>query len=115
MNTFEDSIRSWVRLDNQLKTLQEQIKNLREERMRLTQNIHTYANANNLSDKTVNISDGRLRFSQTHSAQPLTFKFLEEALSEIIPNTETLHQIIKHVKNKREIKKTNDIKRYYNN
>lgn len=115
MSSFEENIRSWVRLDNQLKTLQERVKNLRDERSRLTHDIHNYANAHNLSDKIVNISDGRLRFSQTQSAQPLTFKFLEEALGEIIHNNETVQQIVTHIKNKREIKKTNDIKRYYNN
>ena len=115
MTSFEDNIRTWVRVENQVKTLQEQIKTLREEKNMLTQNIHHYANANNLSDKTVNISDGRLRFSETQSTQALTFRFLEEALREIIPNVETVNQILTHVKNKREVKKTPDIKRYYNN
>lgn len=115
MSSFEDNIRSWVRLDNQLKILQEQVKNLREEKTGLTQNIHQYAQNNNLSDRVVNISDGRLRFAQTQSTQALTFRFLEEALVEIIPNVETVNKILTHIKNKREVKKVPDIKRYYNN
>lgn len=115
MSSFEDNIRSWVRLDNRLKTLQEEVKNLRDERTRLTQNIHQYAQSNNLTDRTVNISDGRLRFAQTQSTQALTFRFLEEALRDIIPNVETVNQILTHVKNKREVKRIPDIKRYYNN
>ena len=115
MSSFEDNIRSWVRLDNRLKTLQEEVKNLRDERTRLTQNIYQYAQSNNLTDRTVNISDGRLRFAQTQSTQALTFRFLEEALRDIIPNVETVNQILTHVKNKREVKRIPDIKRYYNN
>jgi len=114
MSSFEDNIRSWVQVDNQLKTLQEQVKTLREQKTALTQNIHHYANANNLTDRTVNISDGRLRFSQTQSPQALTFRFLEQALAEIIPNPETVNQILTHIKNKREIRHMPDIKRYYN-
>jgi hypothetical protein len=63
--------------------------------------------------KGITISDGKLRFVETHNAQPLTFKFLETCLKELISNEEQVHKIITYIKNKREITITHDIKRSY--
>lgn len=113
MASFEDKIRNWVQIDNQLKTLNDQTRELRERKTQLTRNIHNYTQSNNLANSTVNISDGRLRFGTMQTQQALTFRFLEQCLSEIIPNQESVQQILSHIKNKREVKSTPDIKRYY--
>ena len=59
--SFEGQIQQWVSLDNQLKQLNEKVKDLRDKRNNLEENITTYASENNLSNATVKISDGKLR------------------------------------------------------
>lgn len=110
---FEENIKNWVSLDNKIKILQDQIKELREKKTNLTENINHYVSNNKLENVTVEISDGKLRFGKNQTPQALTFKFLEESLSEIISNKDQVNKIITHIKNKRSIKVTPEIKRYY--
>jgi len=113
--SFENQIQQWVSIDNQLKNLNEKVKELREKRNSLETNITTYACNNNISNSTVQISDGTLKFTNTKTLEPLTFKYLEKTLSEIIKNEIQLKLIMDHLKNKRTIKTSQEIKRFSNN
>ena len=113
--SFENQIAQWVSIDNQLKIVNEQTKVLRDKRNTLSENITQYAANNNLSNATVQISDGRLKFANTRVPEPLTFKYLERALGEVIKNESQVSLIMKHLKEKRNIKTIQEIKRFSNN
>lgn len=113
--SFENNIQKWVAVDNQLKTLNEKIKMLRETRNSLTNDITSYAEKNNLTNSAVNISDGKLKFVNTKVQPPLTFKFLEKTLGEVIHNEVQAKLIVDQIKNKRESKIVPEIKRFSNN
>ena len=113
--SFESQIQQWVSLDNQLKQLNEKVKDLRDKRNNLEENITSYASENNLSNATVKISDGRLRFINTKVQEPLTFKYLEKTLGEVIKNESQVKLIMEHLKQKRAVKIVPEIKRFSNN
>jgi hypothetical protein len=113
--SFENKIQQWVQLDNQLKQINEKTKELREKRSVLEENITAYASINNLSNTTVQISDGKLRFTETKVTEPLTFKYLEKTLSEVIKNESQIKLIMEHIKQKRAVKIVPEIKRFSNN
>jgi len=113
--SFEGQIQQWVSIDNQLKQLNEKTKDLREKRNVLEENITTYATNNNLSTSTVQISDGRLKFTNTKIPEPLTFKYLEKTLGEVIKNDSQVKLIMEHIKQKRNVKVVPEIKRFSNN
>ena len=113
--SFENQIQQWVQIDNQLKQLNDKAKELRDKRNSLEQNITTHAFSNNLSDSTVKISDGKLRFVNTKVQEPLTFKYLEKTLSEIIKNESQVKIMMEHIKQKRAVKVVPEIKRFSNN
>ena len=113
--SFESQIQQWVQLDNQIKQLNEKIREIRDKRNVLEENIVTYASTNNLSNSTVKISDGRLRFTNTRVPEPLTFKYLEKTLSEVIKNESQINLIMEHIKQKRSVKIVPEIKRFSNN
>jgi dihydroorotase len=113
--SFENQIQQWVQLDNQLKQINEKTKELREKRNALEQNITNYASSNNLSNATVQISDGKLKFANTKVPEPLTFKYLEKTLSEVIKNESQVKLIMEHIKQKRAVKIVPEIKRFSNN
>lgn len=110
---FQTNIQNWVAIDNQIKTLNQEAKDLRSERNELTNNIFTYAESNNLENAVIQISDGKLKFQNVKQTAPLTFKLVKEALDECIGNEEHVKAIIKVIKNKRETKYSYDIKRTY--
>ena len=113
--SFENQIQQWVSVDNQLKQINEKTKELREKRNILEQNITNYASSNNLSNSTVQISDGKLKFTNTKVQEPLTFKYLEKTLSEVIKNESQIKLIMEHIKQKRSYKIVPEIKRFSNN
>ena len=113
--SFESQIQQWVSLDNQLKQLNEKTRELRVKRNTLEENITNYASDNNLSNSTIQISDGKLKFVNTRVQEPLTFKYLEKTLKEVIKNESQANLIIEHLKQKRSIKNIPEIKRFYSN
>jgi len=113
--SFENQIQQWVSLDNQLKQLNEKVKDLRDKRNNLEENITSYASENNLSNATVKISDGKLKFTNTKVQEPLTFKYLEKTLGEVIKNESQVKLIMEHLKQKRSVKIVPEIKRFSNN
>ena len=113
--SFENQIQQWVQIDNQLKDLTEKTKTLRDKRNTLEEHITNYVSTNNLSNATVNISDGKLKFVNTRVPETLTFKYLEKTLGEVIKNESQVKQIMEHIKLKRNIKVVSEIKRFSNN
>ncbi len=112
---FENQVKQWVQLDNQLRELNERTRELREKRNVLERNITTHASSNNLSNSTIQIGDGKLKFVNTKIPEPLTFKYLEKTLGEIIKNESQVQLIIEHIKQKRTVKVIPEIKRFSNN
>ena len=112
--TFEQKIQSWVSIDNQLKLLNEKVQELRDKRNDLSENITKYAQTNNLQNATIQISDGKLKFANTRVASPLTFKYLEKSLGEVIKNESQVKQIVEYVKEHRDSKIVPEIKRLSN-
>jgi len=113
--SFENKIQQWVQLDNQLKKLNEQVKQLREQRNSLETNLTSYVKTNNISDKTIKIDNDKLKFVDTKVPEPLTFKYLEKTLGEIIKNESQVQVIMEHIKQKRTVKVVPEIKRFSSN
>ena len=113
--SFENKIQQWVQIDNQLKQLNEQSKQLREQRNTLETNLTNYAKSNNISNTTIKVNNDKLKFTDTKVPEPLTFKYLEKTLGEIIKNESQVKVIMDHIKQKRSIKIVPEIKRFSNN
>jgi hypothetical protein len=113
--SFENQIKQWVQLDNEIKLLNDRTKVLREKRNTLEKNITTHATSNGLSNSEVQLNNDKLKFVNTRVPEQLTFKYLERTLGEIIKNENQVKLIMEHLKNKREIKVVPEIKRFSNN
>jgi hypothetical protein len=113
--SFEQQIQQWITIDNQMKQLIDKMKELREKKTTLNDAIFNHVENSNLSNSTIQISDGKLKFIKTKDTQQLTFKYLESCLHEIIKNEEQVNKIVEYIKNKRDVKYVPEIKRFYNN
>ena len=110
---FQSNIKSWVNVDNRIKHLQQQVKELRTEKNDLTDNIFTYAEDNNLENAVIQISDGKLKFQNVKQTSPLTYNFLKECLLECMDNEVQVKELIEYIKSKRTYKTNYDIRRSY--
>ncbi len=110
---FENNIKQWVYLDNKIKTANEQLREMRDNRNNLQEKILIQVKDNELNNSTIKISDGLLRFSTTKVTKPLTLKFIENCLADIINEKESITKIMNYIKSKREINSNEEIKRFY--
>jgi len=110
---FSEKIKEWVAIDNKLKIANEHIKELRQQRNEVSDNILDYVETNKLNNAVVKISDGKLRFVDAKQYPPLTFKYIEDCLNKCISNEEDVKKIIKYMKSNRQQKIVPDIKRTY--
>lgn len=109
---FESQIQQWVILDNQTRQLNEKLKELRDKKNQLATNITKYAENNEMMNSFIKISDGKLKFANTKVAEPLTYKYIEKTLGEIIKNEEQVKTIMTYIKQRREHKIVQEIKRF---
>ena len=111
--SFEENIRNWIKIDNNIKEKAMNIKQLRIEREKYNENIMEYIKENNLDNVTIKIGDGKLRFVDTKYTQPLTYKFICETLCDYFEeDDEMVSNIICYIKSKREVKTVTEIKRF---
>ena len=113
-NHLDKTIQTWVELDNDLKKLNEKVKEIRTRKNDLEDKIMTYVEDNDMNNSVVNIADGKIKFCEVKQTSPLTLGFLEKCLSEVIANQSQVKQIVDYIKSKRETKIVPEIKRYYN-
>jgi hypothetical protein len=111
--TLQDNIKEWIKLDNEITSLNSRIKELRDSKKPIHGSILEHIETQELFDATVKISDGRLKFVQQKQTPPLTLKYVEQCLKEKIPNEQNVECIMNHIKNSRDSKQITNIKRFY--
>ena len=111
---FNQKIRNWVSIDNQIATLRNEMRELRDTKNQLKEEIYTYAEQNELDRSIIKISDGQLKFQQTKQSSPLTLKYIKQCLNNCIGNENQVNLILNYIKENREFKTVYDIKRSFN-
>jgi hypothetical protein len=109
--SLEENVKKWVLLDNNIKQLNTQIKNLKNEKILYNKTILDYVSSNNLDNATIKINDGKLKFTDVNYSQPLTYKYLFNCLNKFLNDDEQVLEIINFIKSEREVKTIREIKR----
>jgi len=112
---FDKQIQKWVEVDNKIKKMNAELKLSRELKNDLETSIMTTVNNKKLLNTSLSLPDGKIRFVETKTINPISLTFVEECLNDLIPNKSQVQHILKHIKQKREVKINPEIKRYYNN
>jgi len=110
--SLEENIKKWVILDNKIKEINNELKNIRFQKIKYNKTILEYISNNNLDNATIKINDGKLKFVNTNYSQPLTYKFIYDCLNKYHHNEDKSIEIINFIKAQREIKTMKEIKRY---
>ena len=112
--SLEKQIQSWVSLDNRLRELNEEVRELRTRRSETCSEIMTIVKERNLDNAVINISDGKLRFVETRQLPSLTFKYVEQCLKKCLSDSpDKVKEIMEVLKTNREAKLLPEIKRSY--
>ena len=113
MDDFKNTIKEWVSLDNQIKKVNDELRTLRDQRNSRAGNMINYVNTNSMGTPTVNISDGKLKFTTSRQTAPLTLKHVEECLKKCIADEKQVELVMNFIKETRPTKMIPDIKRTY--
>lgn len=108
--SIENQLQLWISMDNQIQLLNNKIKEFKEKRDSLEETIMAHMTQNNLTNKSIQLGDNKIKISNAKVHETLTFKYLDKVLNEIISNKQQVQLIIEHLKKRREIKIVNELK-----
>jgi len=108
---FIQAIKKWVALDNQQRVLNARVKEIRENRHFLTQQIHQYAEDKNLDYPSIEIHDGELILCEKREYSSLSFSYIERCLSQLIQEPAHVERILQTLRDNRECYLVPDIRR----
>ena len=113
--SLSDLVRKWTSTDNQIRQLNNQLRDLRSTRDTLTNNVCTYMKTAGIDKRKIEISDSTISYYEKTETASLSFGYLEKKLAEIIPEKDQVEYIIKYLKDGRESKRVPDLRRVYRN
>ena len=108
--SLEENVNRWLSIDNKIKEHNQFLKELRETRNDLEENISNYAKENNITNLSIKTNEGLLKLVNVKNTSPLTFKYIERCLNELFDENKT-DEIINYLKEKRNITYTTTVKK----
>lgn len=111
--SFVDNIKKWVAIDDEIKTINASLREKRDQRNRLLSSIIQHKTDNGLEGKPIKYNNQILKFTVTRQYQTITYDFLKTCLSDLIEDDEQVEVMMKYIKEKRDFKNVEDIKRFY--
>lgn len=111
--SFSDNIKKWVSIDDDIKKLNIELKNKRNDRSYILNKILDHKNENNLEGKLIKYKSEMLKFINWRQYQNITYEFIKTCLNELIEDDKQVDLIISYMKEKRRYKNVEDIKRFY--
>lgn len=111
---IEKRVKDWVTIDNRLKLLNEEMRDLRDKKRDYENDVLIWATpyVDQGQKPTIKISDGKLRIVETKQTQPLSMKFIEECLEQCL-SEQNKTQIMDFIKSRRQTKVIKEVKRTY--
>ena len=113
MDGFEENIKQWVTIDNEIKTMSDRLKEMKNKRSEISDTILDFVETENLNSTTININNGTLKFGTTKQSNNLTLTYVKSCLEKCLPNEDDVNTIMDVIKSSREVKVINEIKRSY--
>lgn len=108
---FKENAKIWIELDDDIKTLNEALKERKQKKKELTPDLLEYMNKYKIND--LNTSDGHLKFQKTTRSQSLSKKFLIEKLSNFFKNNHKSEKVVNFLYDSRDKKEIFNLKRVY--
>jgi|TARA_Y100000389_G_scaffold162595_1_gene165448 hypothetical protein len=104
------NVKTWLDIDNQIRTLQKEIRDRRKLKKELTQSLVGIMKTQDID--ALNVPDGQLIYNKTKSKSALSKKHLITSLAQYFKNDKRLaDELTKFIMDSREEKEKENIKR----
>ena len=109
INNLSTSVKKWFEIDEEIKTLQTKIKELKQTKKSLSVNVIDTMKSKNID--VVETQNGKLIHSEKKVRESITKKYLEMCLNKFIKNQNVINDIIEYIYDSRQTKIVDNIKR----
>ena len=109
---IKEELIEWINLEKRYKNLYEEISEIKKKKNKIKEKIINLSESLNLDNRIIKLNEYRFSFVENKSFQPLTFKFLEECLNDVINEKEQINLLVNYIKSKRRIIINKDIKEF---
>ncbi len=105
-----ENVKTWLDMDNQIRTLQKEIRDRRKLKKELTNNLVGIMKTQDID--ALNVPDGQLIYNKTKTKAPLSKKHLLISLSQFFKNDQRMvDELSKYIMESRKEKEKENIKR----
>jgi chromatin segregation and condensation protein Rec8/ScpA/Scc1 (kleisin family) len=109
---FRQNVIGWVKLDNQIRELNNRVRELREERADMAERVR-YSMDEKDTDAAVEIDSSRLTFGERNYSKPISRKFLRQCLGECISDASSVDKLMDYIISKLEVSTKWEVKRSF--
>ena len=103
-----EHIKKWVNIETEIKKLQQNLKNKRLEKKKLSEDLINVMRENEID--CFNINNGKLIHQKNKIREPISKKMLERCLTTYFKEDKQVNDIIGHILDSREIKEKDNIR-----
>ena len=109
---FKEVVVNWVKIDDDIRSLNQKIKDLKDEKKEFEVFILEYMNT--INESTINISDGKLRLNRSKTKAPLKEENIQSALLDITKDSNKALELTKYIFQSRPLTERVNLKRTKN-
>lgn len=113
--SLENNIKEWVKLDSKQSELNNELKIIRDQKNNYSLQILNFFHEKQISNPTINITGGKINLIDQKTANPLTYKFLNDCFKEFFKDKkngdELSDQLLSFIKDKRIYSCSKNLKR----
>jgi hypothetical protein len=113
VDEFREQVKIWVESDSRIQYCNQQVKELRDSREKISQSILRIIKKNSMEETVIKLNDGTIKFSSTTSYQSISMGFLKESLIEYLGDAQQAAECIEFLKARREKTVQDVLKRSY--
>ena len=110
MNDLEEKLKKWIKIDSIIEEKNNEIKQLRQVKTNLNNDLLILIEENNLQNSTFRINNNNIRYATSKQTSPITLKYLEKCLNDLFDNESQIERIMNYIKENRQTKIVTDIK-----
>lgn len=92
-NNFKDNIKEWISIDNNIMNIEDEIEPLKVKKNKLQKikkekenTILEYMKTNNITNNDIVLNDGKLKYYNSKSTEPISKKLVTEKINEYFKN-----------------------------
>lgn len=110
MNELKEKMNNLIRLEFELKTLNNNVSMIKEEKVKTENEIKEIMIKENLKDKIFVVQNKKVKYNESKTYQSYSLTYLEERLNELVEDKSAITYIVQYLKDNRKTHINSEIK-----